>query len=82
MNLDILNEEVSEIGEPLPSQARVEKETLCLKWDRSEYSGDEDESIIQNHFPNVQRVTIANAGLWLHAENPDDFFDAVIKFIK
>ncbi|OYX28643.1 MAG: alpha/beta hydrolase [Flavobacteriales bacterium 32-35-8] len=82
MNLDILKEEVAEIGEPLPSQARFEKETLFLKGDRSEYIGDEDESIIQNHFPNVQIVTIANAGHWLHAENPDDFFDAVIKFIK
>lgn len=82
MNLDILKEEVSEIGEPLPSQARFEKETLFLKGDRSEYIGDEDESIIQNHFPNVQIITIANAGHWLHAENPEDFFDAVIKFIK
>ncbi|WP_100610886.1 alpha/beta fold hydrolase [Confluentibacter lentus] len=82
MNLDILKEEVAEIGEPLPSQARFEKETLFLKGDRSEYIGDEDENIIQNHFPNVQIVTIANAGHWLHAENPEDFFDAVIKFIK
>lgn len=82
MNLDILKEEVAEIGEPLPSQARFEKETLFLKGDRSEYIGDEDESIIQNHFPNVEIITISNAGHWLHAENPEDFFDAVIKFIK
>jgi len=82
MNLEVLKEEVSEIGEPLPSQARFEKGTLFLKGDRSEYIGDEDESIIQNHFPNVKIVTISNAGHWLHAENPEDFFDAVIKFIK
>src|SRR5690606_25837911 len=82
LNLNVLKEEISEIGEPLPNQARFEKETLFLKVDRSEYIGDEDESIIHNHFPNVQIKTISNAGHWLHAENPEDFFDAVITFIK
>ena len=82
MNLEVLKEEISEIGEPLPSQARFEKETLFLKGDRSEYIGDEDESIIKNHFPNAKIITISNAGHWLHAENPEDFFDAVIEFIK
>ncbi|WP_100613344.1 alpha/beta fold hydrolase [Confluentibacter citreus] len=82
MNLEVLKEEVAEIGEPLPDQARFERETLFLKGDRSEYIGVEDESIIKNHFPNVQIITISNAGHWLHAENPEDFFDAVIKFIK
>src|SRR5690606_8488351 len=82
MNLNVLKEEVSEIGESLSNQARFDKETLFLKGDRSEYIDDEDENIIQNHFPNVQIKTISNAGHWLHAENPEDFFDAVINFIK
>jgi esterase len=81
MNLNVLKEEVSEIGEPLPNQARFEKATLFLKGDRSEYIGEEDETIIRNHFPNVQIETISNAGHWLHAENPQAFFNAVIKFI-
>lgn len=81
MNLNVLKEEVSEIGEPLPDQARFEKTTLFLKGDRSEYIGEEDETIIRNHFPNVQIETISNAGHWLHAENPEAFFNAVIKFI-
>lgn len=81
MNLDVLKEEVAEIGEPLPSQARFDKETLFLKGDRSEYIGDEDENIIFNHFPKAKIVTIANSGHWLHAENPEDFFNAVIEFI-
>src|SRR5690606_11881648 len=82
MNLEVLKTEVSEIGEPLPNQARFEKETLFLKGDRSEYIADDDESLIRNHFPKVQIITISNAGHWLHAENPEDFFEAVIKFIK
>jgi len=81
MNLEVLKEEVAEIGEPLPTQARFEKDTLFLKGDRSEYIGVEDESVILNHFPKAKIVTIANSGHWLHAENPEDFFDALIKFI-
>jgi len=81
MNLDVLKEEVAEIGEPLPSQARFDKETLFLKGDRSEYIGEEDETIIINHFPKAKIIAIANSGHWLHAENPEDFFEAVINFI-
>lgn len=82
MNLDVLKEEVAEVGEPLPSQAIFKKDTLFLRGDRSEYVGIDDESIITNHFPNVQIVTISNAGHWLHAENPKDFFDAVMRYIS
>ena len=46
---------------------------MFLRGDRSEYIGVGDEAIIKNHFPDVEIVTIANAGHWLHAENPKDF---------
>ncbi|WP_299551803.1 alpha/beta fold hydrolase [Seonamhaeicola sp.] len=81
INLEVLKNEVSEIGEPLPSYLRFEKETLFLKGDRSEYIGTEDENLILNQFPKADMVTIANSGHWLHAENPKDFFEAVIKFV-
>ncbi|WP_338081510.1 alpha/beta fold hydrolase [Aestuariivivens sediminis] len=80
LNLSVLKQEVAEIGEPLPTFATFEKDTLFLRGDRSEYIGIEDETIISNHFPKAKIVTIANAGHWLHAENPKAFFDAVIKF--
>lgn len=82
INLEVLKDEVAEVGEALPSYARFDKETLFLRGDRSEYIGPEDERIIKNHFSNVDIVTIPNAGHWLHAENPKDFFDTVMAFIK
>ena len=81
INLEVLKREVAEVGEALPSYARFMNETLFLKGDRSEYIGLEDEMIIHNHFPDVKIVTIKNAGHWLHAENPKDFFNALIKFL-
>ncbi|MGC6431765.1 MAG: alpha/beta fold hydrolase [Jejuia sp.] len=82
INLEVLKDEVSEVGESLPSYARFEKDTLFLRGDRSEYIGVGDESIIKNHFPKAKIETIANAGHWLHAENPSDFFEAVLNFLK
>ncbi|AJR03204.1 alpha/beta fold hydrolase [Siansivirga zeaxanthinifaciens] len=82
INIDVLKDEVAEVGEPLPSYATFKKDTLFLRGDRSEYIGVGDESIIKTHFPKATIVTIANAGHWLHAENPTDFFDAVMGFVQ
>lgn len=82
INLEILKNEVAEIGEALPSYSVFEKDTLFLRGDRSEYIGVDDESIIANHFPKAKIQTISNAGHWLHAENPKDFFEAVINFVN
>lgn len=82
MNLEVLKNEVGEIGEPLPTYARFEKDTLFLRGDRSEYIGVGDQRIISNHFPKAEIITISNAGHWLHAENPKDFFEAVVRFIN
>lgn len=82
INLSVLKENISEVGEALPSDAIFEKETLFLRGDRSEYIGEIDEAIIHRHFSNSEIVTIPNAAHWLHAENPKDFYEAVIKFVS
>ena len=81
INLEVLKENVSEVGEALPIHATYTKETLFLSGDKSEYIGVNDEALIKRHFPNSEIKTIANAGHWLHAENPKDFYDAVIDFV-
>ena len=81
-NLDVLIEHVSEVGEALPTHSKFEKDTLFLKGDRSEYISIQDEAIIYAHFPKSRIRTITNAGHWLHAENPIEFFQAVYDFIK
>ncbi|TVZ58615.1 pimeloyl-ACP methyl ester carboxylesterase [Flavobacteriaceae bacterium MAR_2010_105] len=82
MNLEVLKEQVSEVGEALPSHLSFNKETLFLRGDRSEYIALSDESQIKSQFPKAKLVTISNAGHWLHAENPSDFFDEVMAFIQ
>ncbi|NRB83058.1 MAG: alpha/beta fold hydrolase [Winogradskyella sp.] len=82
INLPVLKEHMSEVGEALAAHAVFNNETLFLKGDKSEYIGPTDEAIIHRHFPNAKLVTISNAGHWLHAENPKDFYREVVKFIK
>ena len=82
MNLEALTDNVSEVGEALPIHSKFEGNTLFLKGDKSEYIATQDEPIIKSHFTNAKIETIENAGHWLHAENPKDFYSAVINFVN
>ncbi|MBT8309770.1 MAG: alpha/beta fold hydrolase [Flavobacteriaceae bacterium] len=81
INLEVLREHDHEVGEALPDHAEFHGETLFLKGDRSEYIGPEDERLIKRHFKNAEIVAVENAGHWLHAENPGQFFDEVMAFL-
>lgn len=81
INLDVLKDNVSEVGEALPLHAKYDNPTCFLRGDKSEYVMPSDEALIKQHFPLAKIETIANAGHWLHAENPNEFYEAVINFI-
>ncbi|MFD2822177.1 alpha/beta fold hydrolase [Lacinutrix iliipiscaria] len=82
INLEVLKENVSEVGEALPIHAKFSEATLFLRGDKSEYIAIHDEAIIKRHFPEAKIETIANAGHWLHAENPKAFYQAVLDFVN
>lgn len=81
-NLPSFLENLDEIGVALPSMAVFEGKTLFLKGENSGYIAVNDEPLIKAHFPNAEIVTVKNAGHWLHAENPDDFYSYVVSFMS
>lgn len=81
-NLESLTKNNSEVGKPLPQNSNYQKETLFLKGENSGYIVSSEQLIINNHFPNNKVIEIANAGHWLHAENPKDFYSEVCTFLK
>lgn len=81
-NLAVFNEKVTNIGAALNENFYFEKATLFLRGSKSNYILDSDFDLIKKHFPLAKIETISNAGHWLHAENPADFYNSVIKFIK
>jgi esterase len=82
MNLPVLKENVEEVGEGLAVGAIYKGPTLFLRGDKSEYIGPEDETQIKRSFPMARIETIEKAGHWLHAENPNAFYNAVRRFIE
>ena len=81
INLETLKTNVSEVGEALPSALNFQKDSLFLRGDKSEYISVQDETLIKLQFPAAVIKTISNAGHWLHAENPTEFYHNVRVFI-
>ncbi|KGL61685.1 alpha/beta hydrolase family protein [Polaribacter sp. Hel1_85] len=80
-NLESLTDNNPEVGEALPPFTVFENKTLFLKGSKSDYITQNEEPIIEAHFPNSKIVEIKNAGHWLHAENPKQFYSEVCEFL-
>jgi len=80
-NLAVFNAKIETIGTALPFENTFLKPTLFLRGDKSDYIVDADFETISHHFPNSKIETVKNAGHWLHAENPTDFFQFAITFL-
>ena len=82
INLPVLTEKVGEIGVALSDGALYEGDTLFLGGEKSDYIEPADEVLIKKHFPKATIKTVSNAGHWLHAENPDEFYNYCINFFS
>ncbi len=82
MHLQSLTDNYDEIGVALPTMSIFEKPTLFLKGENSGYISQNDVALIQAHFTKATVKTVKNAGHWLHAENPTDFYDYVVSFLS
>lgn len=60
---------------------QINNTSLFIRGDMSDYLNDENWGLIQQHFSRSRLVGIKKAGHWLHAEQPDDFYDATLKFL-
>lgn len=69
------------IGDALPESTSFEGKTLFLKGEKSGYITERELPIISAYFSKAKVVAIANAGHWLHAENPKDFYNSVVDFL-
>ena len=69
------------VGEALGDETRIEVPTLFIKGDKSNYILADDEVLINKIFSHATIETIANAGHWVQAEQPQEFAEVVAKFI-
>lgn len=81
-NLEVLRTKMDEIGATLTPTDQYSGPCLFLRGDRSEYIVPSDTPEIKRHFPQAIIETIDNAGHWLHAENPKQFFEKSHAFLN
>ena len=79
-NIEVLQHKLNEIG-AAPPTGTFYGETLFIGGAKSDYILKEDVANIQSYFPNALLSWVANAGHWLHAENPKGFTEALHDFL-
>ena len=82
MNLPLLFENYKNILAPISIDHTCYTDALFMKGELSEYINSEDLPDIKQLFPNASFKTIASAGHWVHADQPDELFKTIIDFIK
>jgi pimeloyl-ACP methyl ester carboxylesterase len=83
LNLPVLERMIGEISSfpDVPATKVFDRPTLFVFGARSRYGRPDYVPIIRARFPRASFITIANAGHWLHAEQPAAFLDAVLPFL-
>jgi len=82
INLEVLAQEIENIGEGLSSDGQVDTPVLFLHGGASNYLTERDVPLISSIFKDYQIQTIEGAGHWLHAEKPQEFIHGVNAFFK
>ncbi|MGD1847642.1 MAG: alpha/beta fold hydrolase [Salibacteraceae bacterium] len=80
-NLPVIKAVIADIGEAVMDRL-YEGPTLFIRGAKSDYIQDADWPEIETIFPDSELVTLKNAGHWVHAEQPKEFLEAVLAFLK
>jgi esterase len=81
INVPVIAKNIDIVGHELSNERTIEKPVLFIKGSESHYIKPEDERKIWELFPNYELVTIEGAGHWVQADKPQEFVEAVLKFV-
>lgn len=80
INLPVLSDKIYDIIEEIPFQT-VDTDTLFIRGAKSNYILESDYDEIGHKFPFSKIHTLEDSGHWVHAESPDEFYEAVMRFL-
>jgi pimeloyl-ACP methyl ester carboxylesterase len=80
-NLDVIEQQIENIGKGLERQEIFEGPTLFVGGKNSVYILQEDHETIRHHFPKSSIEMIDGAGHWVHAEKPAELLEVVRDFL-
>jgi esterase len=81
INLRGLAENYLQLREPISASKPFVKPALFVRGGKSNYVNSEDEPSIRELFPQAQIQTIAEAGHWIHADQPEEFLRRLLEFL-
>jgi esterase len=81
INLPVLEEKINEILGEVPDEV-VDIPTLFIRGEKSNYILEEDYFELRQSFPHSTVHTVKDAGHWVHAEAPEEFYDVLIDFAE
>jgi pimeloyl-ACP methyl ester carboxylesterase len=83
-NLDVLGRDLAALAgwpaERLADAAPYDGPVLWVAGATSPYVEEEYADVMQGYFPRVRRVTIKDAGHWVHSEQPETFLHVLRRF--
>lgn len=82
MNLEVIYDQIAEIGEGLGDNDQFNHDTLFVRGSLSKYILDEDWPAIIKHFPHAVLHTIQGASHWVHAEKPNELAAIIYEFLN
>ncbi|WP_439487476.1 alpha/beta fold hydrolase [Algoriphagus sp.] len=82
INLPVITAKINEVGKALPEGESFQGPTLFLAGSNSSYIQQSDIEDIDAFFPQNEVEFIADAGHWLHAEQPDAVVEEIKRFLK
>jgi pimeloyl-ACP methyl ester carboxylesterase len=85
-NLQVLGERLEVITDwpaaELAGLPSYDGPVLWVRGERSSYIRDEDADAMAALFPRVRRLTVKNAGHWVHSEQPAAFLGVLRAFLR
>jgi esterase len=81
-NLEVIANKISAVGEESLVNKVYPQPTLFIRGGNSNYVTDADWVNIELKFTQATLHTIPNAGHWLHAEQPQAFYDVLTRYLQ
>ena len=81
INYQAIENNIEELGKGLEKGQVFKGQTLFISGLKSDYIKEEDIPLIKEHFPNADFIDI-DAGHWVHAEKPEEVFEAVRNYLS
>lgn len=82
INLDSIDVYLEKLLDGVSYQKAIEIPSLFMKGENSDYINSEDKILINKYFKSPNMVEISNAGHWINADNPVEFEEKLISFLR